>query len=404
MTSVGAGAGLWLVRAAYRDAALQVCSLVDANYYRSIEPSVRAFIAKCRREANEQRFLLSKAANIKRINARLSELRSSHLSVFDPVENRALWENAAVDTGIRSRFIEEHIVVYEVLEDSPAEKAGVRPGDVVDSVNGETVAAPFEATNLSGAYRIGRRKEGKEDIEYFKALIEPVELQEDLAPTLEDLGEGVGYLKIPSFLQQYFEDEEWDELAASLQKFKKLVVDVRGNAGGSFPAMMRAVSPFRCRAPYIGSIRKPKREGLVDRVNLKNDLTAASQLEALSQAASVDLRAFPEYGCFDGPVTVLMDGDTASTAEVFAQAFYTRPRSRVWGQSSRGEVVLAQWFPLAALGSEAYSLAVPIAAYVTAEGGELENLGLIPQRNLFYDIEVALAGRDNWVEVAKDSQ
>lgn len=97
---------------------------------------------------------------------------------------------------------------------------------------------------------------------------------------------------------------------------------------------------------------------------------------------------------------MLIDGDTSSVAEIFTHAFYMRPRSRVWGQQSAGQVVMAQWFPIPALGGDDYSLSVPIAGYRSIDGLELENQGLTPQRFLNYDLGRAKVGRDSWLEDA----
>jgi C-terminal processing protease CtpA/Prc len=396
----GIAAALPLIKDSYRRAAIEVCDLLRDNYYKSDTPDVQKFIQKCRGQAEGQSFLLSKAANIARLNRRLSELHSSHLSVYNPAEYKLLWENTGLDTGMRSRFIEEFIVVYDIVPESPAALKGLRPGDVLETLNGAILSSPSEAQNTAGVYQVARREGKTGETQRMQVEIRPEEVQEDLSPTLEDLGQKVGLLRIPSFLAQYFEEEDWEEISSGLSMFDRLIIDLRDNSGGSFPAMMRAVSPFRCQKPLIGSILRPLREGMKQEADLKDDLQTESQLKQLKESAVLNLRGSDQYGCFNGAVTILIDSGTASTAEIFAQAFYSRPRSRIWGQMSSGQVVLAQWFPLSSLGSDAYSMSVPIGAYHTSDGADLENVGLIPQRQLNYDLDVSLQGRDNWIEAA----
>jgi hypothetical protein len=55
----------------------------------------------------------------------------------------------------------------------------------------------------------------------------------------------------------------------------------------------------------------------------------AYQIEVIESSSRVGLSTFPDYGCFNGAVTVLISAETSSVAEIFAQSFLDRPRSRV---------------------------------------------------------------------------
>lgn len=382
------------VRSAYQKASLQICDLIDLNYYKSEEAPVRSWLESCRFEAARLPVLLSKSETIQRINDELAALHVSHLTLYSPVENREIWENQGLDTGIRSRIVDAFLIVTGVLPQSPADQAGLQPGDVLASLNGETIPSAYDAQTGSGRFVIERA--GEE----FAVDLRPEELMEDMSPTLSSYGKDVGVLRISSFLSQYFDDNEWKALASRLGEFRRLVIDVRGNAGGSFPGMLRALSPFRCGQELIGDIHHGKATGLRGETDLRNSLDTGSQLEQLHSAAVVHLRTFEGYGCFKGPVTVLMDSETSSVAEIFAQAFYSRPRSRIWGQPSAGQVVMAQWFTVTAFGGDDYSLSIPIAGYRTSDGAQLENQGIYPQKLLHYDVDLALEGRDSWLDDA----
>ena len=393
--AIALGAARTSLMLSYERAAVEVCDLVGEHYYRRNEPEVREAIGKCRSAAESQVFLSSKAANIERINDRLAEIKTSHLSLYNPEQNRQIWENQGLDTGIRSRFVDDLLVVTKVVPESPAEKAGLKKGDALIAVNGEALSGPYAAQTASGTLTVERKGEG------MAIDVKPVDLSEDLSPTLHALGDGVLLVTMPSFLSQYWEAERWREMTKIFANYKRIVVDLRDNAGGSFPAMLRALSPFRCEAPFVGSLYQPMKEGLVEVANMKDTLEARSQLEQLTTSARLKLRAFDSYGCYDGPVTVLIDSGTSSTAEIFAQSFYSRKGSRVWGHPSAGQVVMAQWFPVGAFGNENFALSIPIAGYETADGLDLENVGLRPQRVLQYDLDTELAGRDTWIEAAK---
>jgi len=382
------------LKASYDSAALTACRLVDQHYYRRERPEVRRFVRWCRDSAQDQSFLLSRSANIKRINSRLSAMRISHLSVYSPEENRLMWDNQGLDTGIRSRMVEDQLVVYRVLPQSPAEHAGLQPGDSLLSFNGEELNASISAQTGSGHLKF--RRQGKE----MTADLAPEELVEEMGPALMDLGRGRGLLRLPSFLSQYFSGQEWREIVDQLPRFKAVIVDLRDNAGGSFPAMLRALSPFFCEPSAVGRIYHASAPGLRPEVDLRDDLDSQSQLEQLAIAESIVLRTFPNYGCYRGKVRALIDQGTSSVAEIFAQALFTRDDTYVFGQPTAGQVVMAQWFPLNALGSDSFVMSVPIAGYRTLSGLDLEDNGVHPQSFLFYDLPAALAGRDNWIESA----
>jgi C-terminal processing protease CtpA/Prc len=375
---------------AYRAAALEVCDLIESNYYRHAYPEVVDFLGKCRAEANSQSLLWSKQENIKRLNDRLATVGVSHLNLYRPEENRALWENRALDTGLRARFVESDMIVHRVLKGSVAALADLRPGDVLETLNGQVISSVWEAQTLAGRYGL-KRGERK-----FYVELNPTEVSEDLSPELRDLGGGQGLLRIPSFLPQYFEDSKWLPIAENLRRFRRLVIDLRDNPGGSFPGMLRALSPFRCRDRWIGTLVGT---GDGPDEDLRDNLDTRSQLSQLGEAKRLVLRAYEDYGCFEGPATVLIDDGTSSTAEIFAEAFFTRRQSRVWGQPSAGQVVMAQWFDVHGFADET-ALSIPIAGYVSSSGQQIENAGLAPEKQLYYDLEVSRLGRDSWIEEA----
>jgi carboxyl-terminal processing protease len=270
-------------------------------------------------------------------------------------------------------------------------------GDVVLSIDGEEPSFPGDVEAAGGLYRLSRQ--GK----IFEMKLVPEGLTENLEPKLRamDAGGGVGLLELPSFLPQYFDERAWRALASRLTSYTALVVDLRGNAGGSFPAMLRALSPFLCEQKQIGVVYQAPAGRKLREAALRDQLDTNSQLEQLEEADSLRLMTFDGYGCFRGPVVALIDGETASVAEIFAQALFARPRSRVWGQFSSGRVVMAEWFNVHGFGEPPSMLSVPIAGYVASDGVEIEGRGIEPERTLYYELQDALLGRDNWVESAR---
>jgi C-terminal processing protease CtpA/Prc len=306
-----------------------------------------------------------------------------------------MWTGLAVDTGLRARFIEDHLIVFKVLSESPGALAGVKPGDEILAIEGAEEVTPWGAQNRSGQFTF-LTKDKTWDVK-----IEAAELKTDGEPTLTRVSATAALLDIPSFRSEYFDAEEWRALVGNLKAYRHVIIDIRENAGGNFVAMLRALSSFRCESQLIGTLLRSRFDG--QEVPAFDDNTSdAYQIEVIESSSRVGLSTFPDYGCFNGAVTVLISAETSSVAEIFAQSFLDRPRSRVWGQPSAGDVVLAIWYDLPALGP-GYSISIPEAVFVTPDNLELENRGVKPQKEIFYNLEMARSGRDTFIYEALGS-
>jgi C-terminal processing protease CtpA/Prc len=402
---IAVATALTVVAGSYRSASLEVCHLFAENYYRINESQALKFARECVARAESDPFLPSRNANAERINSRLQTLKVSHLSLYSPAEIRAVWENIEFKTGLKTRIIEDKLIVFDIVPDSAAERAGFKAGDVIVAKDGDerlSVSDVEEAPERMARYMIERAGKRRE------ISMMPSEVTEDLSPRVRRLRPGISLLRLESFLPQYFDGEKWKRLVEKFKDERLVIVDLRGNAGGSFPAMLRALSPFRCDAREIGALVRSRsslpddeRKGVED---LRDDLDASRQIEQLSRASAIQLKSFKDYGCFWGKIIVLIDGETSSVAEIFAEALRARPRSRVWGQRSAGLVVVAEWFPIVGLGRPEFSLSLPIAASVVfdlhGEAHDLEGEGVRPERALFYDLKTEMSGLDTWIEAA----
>jgi carboxyl-terminal processing protease len=378
----------------HRRAAKYVCELVEEHYYRSQDNDVQVWLTRCRAAAAGRWLWASRGAAIEAINESLQDLGVSHLFLYTPVENRELWDHEAVDTGLRARNIEGRYVIYDVLEGSAGESSGLKRGDVVLTVNGYDIGSSEELQKGSGSFEVMRGEKT------FAIEILATPLIIDQKPRLTELGPGTGLLKIESLLARYFDREDWAPIALNLVSLDHVILDLRGNPGGSFPAMVRVASAFFCEPTRLGTVFKPRNEQLGHEDNLNDDLAADSQLDQLDDVAKLHLRTFPDYPCFDGAATVLVDGGTSSVAEILAESFYQRRQSRVWGMPTAGQVVMAQWFQVPSLGGGDYSVSIPIAGYQTRKDTTIEEEGLVPERLLYYDLTGAMRGNDSWIEEA----
>jgi carboxyl-terminal processing protease len=360
-----------------------ICDLTEDNFYKEGE-ALAKWVRECRRQAARVPWRLRSEELVGQISDLMGLLNVSHFMIYSPVEDKKLWQGRAVDTGIRARYVEEHLLIYKILAGSPAEKAGLRAGDEIIEIEGASQVTPWGAQNRAGSFTFIRGVDAR------TVRVDAVELNVDGAPSVTALNATTGLLEIPSFRSEFFQD--WNALRAKFDGFRHLIIDLRENAGGNFVAMLRALSTFHCRELSVGTLSRPRKRGPV-KPAFDDNTEDSYQIQELEKYRSLGLKTYGNYGCFKGKVTVLIGSDTSSVSEIFAYSFFGRPDSRVWGQPSAGDVVLAVWYDLPALG-KGFSVSIPEAVYLTPENEELENRGIAPQREIFYDLKLARAGRD----------
>lgn len=326
------------------------------------------------------------------LRQRMAVLESSHLEIYSPADDKLVWSGkAAGDNGIRTRGIDGRIIVTEVIPKSSAEKVGVRAGDIILTVYGEKAYGAYPYNEIDGEITVRR---GSTEIPF---KVKAGELQVDFSPQLTELAPDVGLLRVSSFRKEYFKKDQWSQLADSLMDYPSVVLDLRGNLGGDFNAVMKLLSFFMCEKNNFGSLERPASPNDGHLVFLE-DSSEEEFYAQLTKSSKLSLHRYPGP-CFNGAITVLVDNDTASVSEIAATILGERRQTRVWGEVTRGDMLLGVWYPFSALGS-GYTLSVPEAIYFTPEHKVIEGEGVKPSRTLYYRYEDAIRGIDSWVKAA----
>ncbi|MCB0422947.1 MAG: PDZ domain-containing protein [Bdellovibrionales bacterium] len=371
----------------YKDAFLFVCHLVDERFYdQSLE--LQRWAERCIQQA--QKPITDKVQLLRRISDSLSELNVSHLAIYTPQEDKQIWQGIAKNTGMQARGIDGHFIVYKIDPESPAKKAGVEKGDEVVAINGKGLFSAHEVEVSSGLYSILRRQKNLE------IHIEPAEIKIDEAPKLIPLSSKMAVLEISSFRIEYFDKDLWRDLSQEFSKYQYLIIDLRQNLGGSFVAMLRALSSFICTPTHTGSLlREGYKEGSHE--ILQDNATTAYQLETVYKARKIDLNTFSDYPCYSKKLALLIDFNTASVSEIFAQAVKESDRALVLGAASSGQMVMGIWYEMPMLGP-GYSLSIPEANFISKANYNIEQRGVWPIEILYYDLELERSGKDTWLE------
>lgn len=237
------------------------------------------------------------------------------------------------------------LLLVRVHPGGAAEAAGLLRGDVITAVGDEPLTAPGIGWGMRGAIHsaLGR---GEATLEVdraaarFTATVEPRALPPGAAERpLVELDEDLGSarLEIPTFAAGTAEIVHAHLSRLREEGVSHLVVDVRGNPGGSVAEMGLVLGAFaegtllqaRGREGTAWSLRVRRGDALDVRLVRSGDRPAAAD------AASVRLASFVRW---DGEIAVLVDEHTASAAEAFAGALVRGADAVAVGTPTPGNV------------------------------------------------------------------
>lgn len=369
-----------------------VCDLVAEKIYLGDE-QIKKWKRTCLRRSHLVTPYSPKKLVIKDINNVLGLLNVSHLEVYDAQAVKSLWKGENLETGIESEFVESELVVMKLHPHSPAEQQGLKKGDIIKSINGDQ-PNPWDAQAESGRYLIQRGSEERD----FDIKVARVVRSEDVK--FEKIQDRQAVIRIPSFRADFFADEKLRELGRSLHNVQRVVVDLRGNIGGNFVAGLRFLSLMICRPEEVGRLVRPRfdKKNLVE---LPNDLRDEKQLDVLNHSREVVLKTYHESSCYQGDVRVLVDGKTASVAEMVAQALKEFKRALLLGSPSRGQLLVGVWYPLHEVGP-GVEISIPEALYLSHKKYRIEGQGVELDKTLYYNLAEMQSGIDSWVKKALD--
>ena len=328
---------------------------------------------------------------IQDINNVLSLLKVSHLEIYDPEASHRIWQGINQETGIESEFVEGELVVFAVHPLSPASKKGIVKGDIIEAINGDQ-PSPWTAKKNAGDFVV-RDKFDKTR----KVQLKPRTLRLDESPQVLEIEPKKWIrLKVPSMRSDYFDYKKWDPQVEKILSYQNLILDLRGNRGGSFVAGLRLLAPFICSPQTIGSFKGKTGTSEV-KGRLPDILADEQQLKYIEKYQEVLLVTEARRSCFKGKIHVLIDGGTASTAELVAVALREFKQAKIYGTTSAGELLVGVWYPLPELGPEV-QISIPEAIYVSHKGLSIEGKGVLADKVLYYDLRQMRQGQDSWVD------
>jgi carboxyl-terminal processing protease len=258
--------------------------------------------------------------------------------------------------GIEVSAVNERVTVVTPIEGSPAERAGVLAGDVVLAVDG----VPVSAARLNEAIERLRGFPGSRVRLAVNREGEPAPLTFDLERSevhvrtvrAESLSDGFGYARITQFSDSTPAD--LDAALAELRggrhaRLRGLVLDLRGNPGGVLEAAANVADEFLESGIIV------RGEGRTPESRFEIDATAGDALRG-------------------APLVVLIDGGSASGAEIVAGALRDHERATLMGERTFGKGSVQTVIPL----RHGQALKLTTSRYYTPSGESIHERGLDP--------------------------
>ncbi len=268
-------------------------------------------------------------------------------------------------------------IISGVMDGSPAQEAGLREGDLINEVDGESTRnlSLTQVVNLvkgreGTTVHLTIYREGEADFLEFDVIRgKLIETTTVASGILEDT-DHVGYLRI-----QEFDDvtvDQYTEAMAVLREdgMKGLILDLRSNPGGDVNAVVEIA-------------RKILPQGLIvyteDKYGNRKEYTCDGEHE------------------LEVPLVVLVNQYSASASELLAGAIQDYNKGTVIGTTTYGKGIVQQIHSL----DDGTALKLTVSAYYTPSGRNIHGVGIEPDIELEYDYEAAQAeGIDNQVEKA----
>jgi C-terminal processing protease CtpA/Prc len=305
-------------------------------------------------------------------------------------------------------------VAQDVHEGGPAHSAGLRPLDVLKSINGIFVRPPEQPMFPMGSQVDLALRRGNYDIASRVIIPEPRSRKQPYselkAVTWVRMANGVGYLKVSILPGQVGLDvsRAIDAAVAELESCDRLILDLRGHLGGGLGVLrlMSHLTPAKLPIGYTVTRRRaesgydksklPKLDRLP--THLPNFLGVASMVVKYVGRDPSILLVSEGLGPkkWHGRIVILVNEHTVSAGEMVA-AFASENRlAKIVGTETAGRLIPGSGFKV----GQGYMLIMPKAEYITWEGHRFEGAGIKPDFEVGWSPEEFSMGKDNQLECA----
>jgi carboxyl-terminal processing protease len=304
--------------------------------------------------------------------------------------------------GIETVIVDGKAIVRTVETGSPAARAGVQPGMVLQGIDGTEVAPLLgKADELRdtesrriASRSVTRKLAGPADspvaLDLLDASGQPRHVELNRAAPPKDamvrfgnlpetrlefesrtLPGGIGYIRFSEFLDPVTLMPRFESALHDFSKVPGIVLDLRGNPGG-IGIMAMGIAGF-----------------FIDKSGLQLG-------EMKMRTATLRFTVFPRQEIYSGRLAILIDEGSASTTEILAQGLQDLKRARIFGTRSAGAALPSDIIRL----PNGDGFQYPTASYTSTNGKVLEGNGVIPDVEVHQSVSSIAAGEDTVIDAA----
>lgn len=309
----------------------------------------------------------------------MESLKDPYSVYYDAKEFKALNEQttgAFGGVGIQVSPTEDnYIEVISPLKDTPADKAGIRSGDIIMQINNQT----YTGSQLEDAVKVMRGNPGEEvkltilrgkgasrkTLE-FVVKREIIKMESVHAKMIND---NIGYILLTGFQDET--DEDFKSAIKDLKEkgAKKFILDLRNNPGGLLDVALSIADELMDKSTVIS---------VKDKNGNKEDYKTEDGSEKFEL------------------VTLINEG-SASASEVLSAALKENGRSKIVGAKSYGKGIIQQIYPVNNI-NPGDGLKITIAEFFTPNGNKIHGAGISPD----YEVKIPESVTNIGVEHLQD--
>ena len=273
----------------------------------------------------------------------------------------------------------DRLVVVSCFEDSPADKAGLKSGDIFLEIDGEMydasqlneAAIHMKSGEVGSTVAVTVQREGKGnlDIEIMRDAVIKKSVKSEMVTA------DSGYIRITGFesKSETNQKDTYDEFCEHLEGLKgagmrKLIIDLRDNPGGDLNVVCK----------------------IADKLLPEGIITYTEDKRGKRETISSDAEET------DIPIAVLVNGGSASASEVLTGALKDYKKATVIGETTFGKGIVQTVYPF----SDGSGISITTAKYYTPSGVCIHDVGIEPDIEVLPDSDKRIAE----LSVSEDTQ
>ncbi len=244
-------------------------------------------------------------------------------------------------------------VIVKLIPNSPAKKYGLLPGDIILEVNNESTMG-LELDQVTDRIKgepgtivkLKIQRAGKEETFLKEIKRETIKL---VMVKSAELTKDIFYIKIEDFGENTSNLVK-DQLLSSVKKYKGAIIDLRGNPGGYLSEVIQLLDYFFSDKLLVYTQGRNKK--------FEEKYYASAQ------------KIIPD----NFKIVILVDGNTASAAEIFTAVMKDYNRAKIIGEKTFGKGVVQQVFEL----KDGSAVFLTISQYFSPKGYVIHKNGIMP--------------------------